>query len=42
MPVTWRASGLTGKPAFFNWASVAVCVGAGQWLLAGAPSTTPT
>ncbi len=28
--MTCRASGLTGKPAFFSWASVSVCVGAGH------------
>ena len=30
MPLTNLASGLTGNPAFFNWARVAACVAAGQ------------
>jgi hypothetical protein len=37
IPLTWRASGLTGKPAFFNRANVSVCVAAGQDDLADAP-----
>ena len=41
--MTCRASGLTGKPAFFSWARVSVCVGAGHMtspltLRRGAPS----
>jgi len=42
MPVTRTACGLTGKPALANRARVSVWVAAGQALLAGAPSTTPS
>ena len=41
MPMTRRASGLTGNPAFPSWSSVADWVAAGHGRFAVAPSTNP-